>query len=289
MAISQITLLGGDLRHAYTAEYLNSCGYVVTCFGTPDFPYQSNIQLAASPEQALHTDALFMPTPFSKDNTHLFQKSSSVPPIPISQLSGMLSHPMVIFHNGMPNIFQEQFENADCKLYALSDSSRFATENARLTAEGLLSEVIRYTPFSLENTRILLLGYGYCGAAIGTLFSTFESGIYVLEREISKQLQAEEHGLLALSEKEKKTILPRCNLVINTIPQQILTNEDLALLPGDCHIFDIASAPFGFSNDVSSRFAIPYFRLPGLPGKFHPKTAGIIAGNAIERMINHGL
>lgn len=289
MAISQITLLGGDLRHAYTAEYLNSCGYAVTCFGTPDFPYHTNIQRVTSLEQALETEALFMPTPFSKDGSHLFQKNTTVSPISISELLCRLSHPMAIFHNGMPTAFQEQFESAGGRLYALSESLEFAAANAKLTAEGLLSDVIRYTPFSLKNVRILLLGYGRCGSAIGTLFSAFETGIYILERELSKQLQAEEHGLLALSESEKKTILPRCNLVINTIPQAVLTQEELALLPRDCHIFDIASAPFGFSNDVCSEFALPYFRLSGLPGKFHPQTAGIIAGKTIERMIYHGL
>lgn len=289
MAISQITLLGGDLRHAYTAEYLNSCGYAVTCFGTPDFPYHTNIQRVTSLEQALETEALFMPTPFSKDGSHLFQKNTTVSPISISELLCRLSHPMAIFHNGMPTAFQEQFESAGGRLYALSESLEFAAANAKLTAEGLLSDVIRYTPFSLKNVRILLLGYGRCGSAIGTLFSAFETGIYVLERELSKQLQAEEHGLLALFESEKKTILPRCNLVINTIPQAVLTQEELALLPRDCHIFDIASAPFGFSNDVCSEFALPYFRLSGLPGKFYPQTAGIIAGKTIERMIYHGL
>lgn len=289
MAISQITLLGGDLRHAYTAEYLNSCGYTVTCLGTPDFPHHTNIQRVTSLEQALETEALFMPTPFSKDGVHLFQKNTTVSSISISELLSRLSHHMAIFHNDMPTVFQEQFESAGGRLYALSDSLEFAVANAKLTAEGLLSDVIRYTPFSLKNVRILLLGYGRCGSAIGTLFSAFETGIYVLERELSKQLQAEEHGLLALSENEKKTILPSCNLVINTIPQAVLTQEELALLPGDCHIFDIASAPFGFSNDICSEFAIPYFRLSGLPGKFHPKTAGIIAGKTIERMIYHGL
>lgn len=289
MSISQITFLGGDLRQSYAAEYLSSCGYQITCFQTPDFPYSSNINLSESLEQALNSPVLFMPIPFSKDGVYLFQRNSSTTPLTIQTLFQQIPPHTIIFHNGMPISFQEQLESKGCKLYSLSDSLEFCEINAQLTAEGLLSDVIRYTPFSLQNTVTLLLGYGRCGNAIGTLFSCLNTRIYVLERDVSKQLQAEENGLLALSDSEKNTILPHCDLVINTIPKQILGEQDLKLLSGNCHIFDIASAPFGFSTDITSEFFLPYFRLPGLPGKFHPKTAGIATGQAIERMIHHGI
>lgn len=289
MSILQITILGGDLRQAYAAEYLSLCGYQITCFQTPDFPYNSNIYLGESLKQALDTQVLFLPTPFSQDGVHLFQKNSSSPPITIEKLFQQIPQHMIVFHNGIPLPLQEQLKAQDCRLYSLSDSSEFTEINAQLTAEGLLSEVIRYTPFSLQNTATLLLGYGKCGNAIGPLFSALGTRVYVLEREVTKQLQAEENGLLALSDSEKTTILPHCDLVINTIPQQVLSEQELRLLPGDCHIFDIASSPFGFSADITVEFSLPCFRLSGLPGKFHPQTAGITAGKAIERMIHHGL
>lgn len=275
MATLQITVLGGNLRQAYAAEYLSSCGYEITCFGTPDFPYNSSIHIAESLSQALEdTSVVLMPAPFPPDDVHM--------------LSQIPSHTSVFYH-GMPASFEEQLKEQDCKLYNLADVTGFCKENACLTAEGLLSEVIRYTPFSLLNTTILLIGYGKCGDAIGTLFSSLNTRIYVLEQDISKQLEAEKRGLLALSNSEKRTLLPHCDIVLNTVPNPVLTEQELKLLPGNCHIFDIASAPFGFSSDVTLEYALPYFRLPGLPGKFSPKSAGIVTGKTIERMIHHGL
>lgn len=288
MEISSFTVLGGDLRQAYAAEYLASRGYQITCFLTPDFPYSSTIHVTDSLPNAFEKNPAFlMPGPFSLDGMHLFQKKGN--PIVIKELIENIPKGSAIFYNGMSSAFQEQFLERGCTLHNLANVQEFSKENARLTAEGLLCEVLRYTPFSLQNTVTLLLGYGTCGTAIGTLFSALGTRIYVMEREVSKQLHAEENGLLALSPSEKNTILPHCDLIINTIPQKVLTDEELKLLPGNCHIFDIASAPFGFSSDITAEFSLPYFRLPSLPGRFCPKTAGIVIGKTIERMTHHEL
>lgn len=290
MAISHITVLGGDLRQAYTAEYLASCGYPVTCFHTPDFPYPDTIQAADSLSSALeNTSVLILPAPFSQDGRHLFQKNTASSLISIDELLAAIPAHTSVFYNGMSQPVQEQLAEPGCILHNLADVPEFSRENAMLTAEGLLSDVIRYTPFSIQDTAALLIGYGKCGHAIGTLFSSLSTRIYVLEKDVSRQLLAEEHGLLALSDSEKKTILPHCDLIINTVPEQVLTFPELGLLPGNCHIFDIASAPYGFSSHITTEFSLPCFRLPGLPGKFSPKTAGIITGKTIERMIQHDL
>ena len=290
MAISHITILGGDLRQAYAAEYLSSCGCQITCFQTPDFPYNSTIHVTDSLSQALQdSSALLMPSPFSQDSIHLFQRNRALPLLSVEKLLEQLPCSSVVFYHGMSASAEKKLKEKNCTLYPLGDSPDFLTENARLTAEGLVSEVIRYTPFSLQHSVTLLLGYGTCGSAIGTLLAPFGSRVYVLEQDEQKQAQAEQNGLLSLSFGEKNTILRHCNLIINTIPQQILTEDELKLLPGNCHIFDIASAPFGFSSDITAEYFLPYFRLPGLPGRFSPKTAGTVIGKTIERMIHHDI
>lgn len=83
MAISHITVLGGDLRQAYASEYLASCGYRITCYGTPDFPYDSSIQVAESLPQALKdTSILLMPTPFLLTASICFKKNRLLLPFP---------------------------------------------------------------------------------------------------------------------------------------------------------------------------------------------------------------
>lgn len=281
MTISNITVLGGDLRQAYAAQYLSSCGFCVTCFQTLPFPYSSSIRIADSPAAALENNpALLLPCPLSPE---------VLEQLPFDELIKLLSEGSVIFHNGIPDSLRSRLSRRNCILCSLSDSPGFSAENAELTAEGLLSELIRYTPFCLKDTLTLLLGYGRCGSAVGNLLSHLGTRIYVLEQDTQKQRLAEENGLSLLSDSERTALLPHCDLIINTVPDTVLTNKDLKLLPGNCHIFDIASAPFGFTSKVTATYLLPYFRLPGLPGKFSPKTAGIVIGKAIEWRIRHDL
>lgn len=174
MSISHITVLGGDLRQAYAAESLSSAGFHITCFKTPCFPYDSSINKVSSLCEALeHSPALLLPAPLSRDNIHLFETTKEAESLPLRELIGQLPEESVIFFSGMNIGFCKELQQKRCRLYNLSASSGFITQNARLTAEGLISELIRYTPFSLENTTILLLGYGHCGKAISTLLSAF--------------------------------------------------------------------------------------------------------------------
>lgn len=81
MAKPSIAILGGDLRQCYTAEYLHSCGFHVTCFHTPDFPYHSGILLEQELSQALtQAEVILLPTPFPKTASIYFRRTNSTRP-----------------------------------------------------------------------------------------------------------------------------------------------------------------------------------------------------------------
>lgn len=290
MAISSITVLGGDLRQCYAAEYLASCGFPVTCCSTPDFPVHSSIQKSENLSSALEqTSFLLLPTPCSKDGVHLFLQNTDSGLIPLSELEQSLSSQHTLFFHSIPKELQHKLSSKGCRFRSFSQKPEYLEANARLTAEGLLCDVIRFTPFSLKDATILLLGFGCCGNAIASVMSGLGAKLYILEQTPEKQRQAEHAGFLALAASELDTILPHCRLVINTIPANVLSGSQVSLLPGYCHIFDIASAPFGFPEDTTRTYLLPYYRLPGIPGKFCPQTAGINIGRTIERMITHAL
>ena len=276
MAISSIAILGGDLRQCHTAEYLNNSGCQAACFHTLNFPCSPGVSHADSLPDALSgADVVLAPTPLTKDGVHLFQADSEQAPCLLSEVWDALSSDQIF------------------AVYSLSSDIAqlpvFARENALLTAEGLLSEIIRYTPFSLSSARVLLLGYGCCGSAISSLLHPLCRSIYVLEQEPEKRELAEKKGVCPIQEEDFSTVLPRCNIVVNTIPAFVLEPEEIRKLPGSCHIFDIASAPFGFSEDITEKFLLPYFRLPGLPGRFSPVSSGQMIGKIVERITDYVL
>ncbi|EOS25625.1 dipicolinic acid synthetase, A subunit [Lachnospiraceae bacterium 3-1] len=290
MAISSIAILGGDLRQCHTAEYLNACGCQVTCYHTPDFSYSSDIIQEDSLSEALMgADVVLAPTPLSKDGAHLFQANSEKPLCLLSQLWDTISTDQIFAVYSLSSDIENLVKEKGFSVLQFSRLPIFSRENALLTAEGLLSEVIRYTPISLSSSRVLLLGYGCCGSAICTLLHPLCRSIYVLEEEVQKQEQAEKKGICPIQKEDFSTVLPHCNIVINTIPLPVLESDQIQELSGSCYIFDIASPPFGFSEDITEKYLLPYFRLPGLPGRFSPVTSGQIIGKIVERITDYVL
>ncbi len=290
MAKTSIAILGGDLRQCHSAEYLHSCGWDVTCFNTPDFPYHSGITVEETLPQALaQADTVLLPTPLSKDGIHLFQADSQRPPCPLEEVWEHVNPKQAIAAHSLSKEQTALLGKKGCKVFQFAKLPVFARENALLTAEGLLSELIRYTPFSLSSARVLLLGYGCCGSAIGTLLHPLCRSIYVLEQDLEKQALAEKKGICPIQKEDFPMVLPHCSLVINTIPAAVLEKEWIQELPGSCHIFDIASSPFGFEDRLTEDFLLPYFRLPGLPGRFSPESSGQAIGKIIERITDYAI
>ncbi len=288
MAILSIAILGGDLRQCYAAEYLRSCGWNVTCFHTLNFPCDSGIILENSLPQALkEADIILLPTPVSKDGVSLFQADGEKPPCLLEELWDSLHSGQIIAAYSLSPAQTLILEERNCQAFQFSRLPLFSRENALLTAEGLLSELIRYTPFSLSSARILLLGYGCCGSAAADLLHPLCRSIYVLEQNPEQQRMAEKKGICPIQEEDFSTVLPHCNMVINTIPAEVLKPEQIKELPGSCHIFDIASPPFGFPDDMTEKYLLPCFRLPGLPGRFSPVTSGQLMGKILERITDY--
>lgn len=230
---------------------------------------------------------MLLPTPLTKDGVHLFQADGQAPPCRLEEIWESVTPKQAVAAHSLAKEQAALLERKGCKLFQFGQMPVFARENASLTAEGLLSELIRYTPFSLSSARALLLGYGCCGSAIGTLLHPICRSIYVLEQDLEKQSLAEKKGICPIQKEDFSTVLPHCSLVINTIPAAVLEQEWIQELPGSCHIFDIASSPFGFPEHLTEDFLLPYFRLPGLPGRFSPESSGQAIGKMIERITDY--
>ncbi|MCI9083539.1 MAG: hypothetical protein HFI70_14915 [Lachnospiraceae bacterium] len=285
-----ITIIGGDLRQCYAAEYFRMLGWQTTCWHTPEFPFHSDIYAAGSLRDAVeHSRLILAPAPLTRDGNNLFQPESIPFHCSLDSLWAELNADHTLAALSLNDTQKQILNSKGCKTLTFGSYDFFTAENAVLTAEGLLAEVIRYTPFSLSSANMLLLGFGRCGSAIGRLFHPLCRGIYLLEQDPQRQALAKSSSLFPVTAEDLPQILPQCQILINTIPAPVLEPSALCLLHHSCHIFDIASAPCGFPEDTTRKCLLPYYRLPGIPGRFSPVTAGELIGRTIERMTEHVL
>lgn len=292
MSPATIAVLGGDLRQSYLAAYLCRFGHDVTCYATPDLSSQSECPFRTDHlREALFGARLVLcPVPLSTDGSTLSMSEAAQNPLPLKELVLSLHPGQLLAGGGLPESFSEACRRKEVVPFDYLMQEEFLRANAALTAEGLLGILLRETPFSLVGRRALLLGYGRCGQEIAGLLSCFSVKLSVHEKEPLLLAQAASKGFTSFSPELNPEDLPAFDLVINTVPGRVLNITHLHKLSARCHLFDIASAPFGFDRDMAQSTWLSPVRCPGLPGKWMPETAGELMGKIIsERMLSHGV
>ncbi len=290
MSVTSIAILGGDLRQCYLAEYLHTMGHEVYCLGTLPFPGSDHSMF---PEVLTLTEALVSarlvvgPIPFTAQDGSL-NTSSSVPiKIYPEELTSFLCPGQILIGGLIPKSIREACARKQITCFDLMEEENLTLANAALTAEGLLAHLIDSTPFSLTGQKALLIGFGRCGQEIAKHLVCFDMELSTLEKDPSRLLKARMEGITALDTPSFPTW--DYDLIINTVPEQVLTAGQLGLLPKHCTLFDIASAPYGFAFEAAQEQGLALFRCPGIPGRMMPKTAGEMIGKIItERMLSHG-
>ena len=315
MSKASVAVLGGDLRQYYLAKYMAGMGYEVTCFGVSPIPMQDgcpppgdcSFSIAPSLREAISDCAWILgPMPFSRDGERLYaaptklagimpEKSAEKLPeepvgimpeesagIALGELADVLRPGQTLVGGGIPEHFSAACAGKQVTVIDLMEDEALIRANAALTAEGLLSMLIAQTPFSLTDRRFLILGFGRCGQEIAWLLSGFSAALTAYDHD-PKRI-----GLATLQGFSTDLSLDY-DVIINTIPAQVLTGQQLAQLPAHCMLFDIASAPFGFDLKTARELGLALIRCPGIPGAMMPQTAGELIGKSIsERMLSHG-
>lgn len=153
-------------------------------------------------------------------------------------------------------------------------------ENAILTARGIIKEAIEHKA-KLNNSNILVTGYGYCGKAISKELSTLSKNVFVAVRnnKLKENINSDGFKYVDLINIHKHP-LKNINYIFNTIPAHIINIDIINKLDKSVLIFDIASKPGGVDFEYCKSKGIAAYLSLGIPGKLYPKEAGYIIADA---------
>lgn len=148
-------------------------------------------------------------------------------------------------------------------------------ENAILTAEGVLSEILEATNKSIYSTKIDIVGYGHCGKAIYQMLKNLQVDVRVIRRNAQKQGDF-------ISYQDWK----ECgDIIVHTATGKILEEKRLLQWEKKPVILDI-STPCFFDESFLKSNGIIYKRLGNLPGRFACISAGNIIANYVRRKVS---
>ena len=156
----------------------------------------------------------------------------------------------------------------------------FAVENCRQTAEAALMLMIRATNCSIFDLNISILGYGRLGKAVTNLLDKLALNISV---HTSDYLERASAHITTNSVYDLTSTIENADVIINTIPAKVLSQDKLRCAKKSCYILDLASYSSVENADISA-LGLSYDNALGLPGKHSPKSAGKILTEAILRV-----
>ena len=165
------------------------------------------------------------------------------------------------------------FNSIDVKYFNMLEDEIFQASNARLTAEGTLNLILSHSFISLDRLKVLVIGFGRTGAATVSLLK--DVGVL----SITVATTASSRPALAFC----NNVIPATDfnfapydVVINTVPQQIIDDKEILTFSPSAVYIDLASKP-ALSLNFAKYLGLDADIYPALPAK----TATISAAEAI--------
>lgn len=274
---NNFVIIGGDKRQKYLGEYLKKQGISVETYGLYDWDDDSErLKALITPKSVI-----VLPLPVSKNGKTVFMPFSRRE-LPLTRLMGLISYENKVFGGMFGEDFSRSLQEKQIPFYDYYDST-FISENAYLTAFGTLKIILEHIDFAVSLGSFAVTGYGRVGRETAELLKKLSCDVTVFARSEEAQNTASLRGCKAEKLSKLCEQADKFDIIINTVPQNIIDAQTLKKMRADCKIIELASAPFGVKTEEAEKYSVSVIKAPGLPGKYTAKTAGELIGKKIVK------
>lgn len=279
MQRKNIWLVGGDERQAVLAGLLADDGHRVHVWGM-----EQRLHCESSLHGIGEADCVILPLPAVNGAGELNAPLAKAPVMAGEILTCL--HPGQIVLAGKVS----PWLSAVAKTKGLTLLDYFAREelallNAIPTAEGAIRIAMELLPVTLHGAAILILGFGRLGQALAPRLQALGADVTVAVRRSEQRALAAVFNLRADDLEGLKERLYRYDLIINTVPAQVLGVEELAAMKERAAVIDLASLPGGVDDESAAALDVKVVHALALPGKEAPLTAGRYLRDTVYHLI----
>ena len=171
---------------------------------------------------------------------------------------------------------------SESQLVSFLDFDEVECVNNELTVQGTLADIR-----DRKNDSVCVIGYGKLGKEL--YWRLHDAGIrtFVISRPKELIYLDKVINYYPLNEQNVVEVFKVCDIVINTIPHNIIPEEAISCeyVP---YILDIASYPYGVNEDIVKKYEnkIKYNLYLGIPSKYAPKEASDILLKTLKKVID---
>lgn len=274
-----IIIVGGDKRQKYLKEYLAQSGFLVDSYGLFDWDDDTDKLKSIINENS----AIILPLPATRNGKNINMPFSKKE-ISVDRLLSFLGKENLVFGGIIKDDLLSRLRETDIPFVDYYDEA-FIEKNAVLTAFGTLKIILEHIDFALPMGNFAITGYGRVARETASLLTSLSCNVTVFARNPSQREDANIKGCKAYPITTLSSLANSFDIIINTVPSEIITEETAKNINEKCKVIELASAPYGMDFEIMRKNGIDVIKAFGLPGKYTPKTAGEIIGNKIINYI----
>lgn len=159
------------------------------------------------------------------------------------------------------------------------------TATALPTAEGAVQVAMEELPFTLHSARVLILGFGRVGKLTAHRMGALGAKVTVCAQGYADLAWAAAYGHETMWLEKLGGELGGYDLIVNTIPAQVLDRRRLAWVHPGAFLLDLASVPGGVDQAAAKELGLRVLQAPGLPGRTAPVTAAAAIRDAVYHIL----
>ena len=283
-----IAVIGGDARYLELIRQLQAlpeATIVLVGFDRLEQSFTGLKQCEFNEIQPDELDVVILPITGTDEFGNIETVFSDQPIQVTESWFKQLKKSSIIFTGIANSYLMEQTRLAEIELVPLLDRDDVAIYNSIPTAEGAIMMAIEHTDYTIHSSNVVVTGFGRVGHTIAHKFSGLGANVSVAARSLTDLARISEMNLKAIPLEELPKHLDDCDILINTIPALVITQEAIEKLPAHTVIIDLASRPGGTDFEFAEKRGIKAILAKSLPGVVAPKTAGKILANVIIQIL----
>ena len=162
----------------------------------------------------------------------------------------------------------------DC-IYMMNDKE-VVRSNSIPTVEGIIADIVLNTDITINDSRVLVFGYGNIGKVLVKYLNLLGAHVTVSVIEPDDKKVLDSLGISCFYSND---------IIVNTVPNTVIDNSLIKYINRSCYVLDISSHPHGIDREVLDEFFIENKLYLGIPGKVAPKTSGKILIKKINQVM----
>ncbi len=257
-----VWVIGGDGRYPWAVKGFREMGIPVKTWGVPgEEDQEPHLRDALT---GAHLVLLPM-KPFA-DGVLTVEGES----IEAAELPDLLRPHATLMAGSFPTKLEAWLQDQGVKCVSLLELDSYLLKNAAVTAEGGVQLALTNMERTVQDAKVLVLGWGRIGQFLGRKLSGLGAEVTVSVRKSQQKTRLRLLGYQTVTTGVYEGGLEQYDLILNTIPKQIVSTEQMETIRRDCVVIDLASLPGGFPPVWAQRVVMGQM----LPGKTAPRTAG---------------